>query len=70
MSEGPTKDQEFVVTYDSEKDEFLFTTTIVIRHKLQSLLNERDIGQLNLNKINLKLKAAQEAMDKHKAEVK
>ena len=70
MSDNPNKDQEFTVSYDAEKDEFLFTTTIVIRHKLQTLLNERDIGQVNLNKINAKLKAAQEAFARHKEGVK
>lgn len=67
MADNPNKDQEYTVSYDPQTDEFLFTTTITIRHKLQQLLNERDIGQINLNKTNLKLKAAQEALEKHKA---
>lgn len=60
------QDQKFEVSYDPATEEFLFTTTIVVRHKLQALLNEREIGQHNLNKVNLKLKLAQEAFEKHK----
>lgn len=70
MAENPNKDQEYTVSIDPETKELLFTTTITIRHKLQSLLNEREICQINLNKINLKLKAAEAAMLKHKDEVK
>ena len=59
---GGIKDQEIDdVTYDAETDEICFHYHTVIRHKLQTLLNEQQLSQLNLNKINEKIKLALQA---------